>query len=175
MFVPPDALTPLSKKAERRRMVEEIQVLESVRIASFLQRLVELETEPRCRRRSLRFPHGGGGRARVVGCWGGVGILDDLPARAPIIAGRLWLRLKPSNRLPPPVDTKVAESWRCTEPSDSPPWSTLVKPIWRNLSTRPTLPWSGLTRPGLGDWTRPGVSWLGLGRSGCGARPRFNP
>ena len=35
------------------------------------QRLVELdgtwETEARCRRRSLGFPHGGGGRAREVG------------------------------------------------------------------------------------------------------------
>lgn len=39
--------------------------------ASSPQRLVELdgawETEARCRRRSLRFPQGGGGRAREVG------------------------------------------------------------------------------------------------------------
>lgn len=97
---------------------------------------------------------------------------DDFPARAPIMAGRLWLRLRPSNRLPPPADTKVAESWRGTEASDSAPCSTLVNPSRRSLSTRPT---SGLVLPDFDDGARAGVSWEELGRSGCGARPKFNP
>lgn len=112
--------------------------------------------------------------AREVGGRRGVGLPADFPARAPIIAGRLWLRLRPSNRLPPPADTNV-ESWRATGASDSEPCSTLVNPSRRSLSTRPTLTGSGLALPGLGDETRAGVPWEGLGRSGCGARPRFNP
>lgn len=104
-----------------------------------------------------------------------MGLPPDFPTRAPIMAGRLWLRLRPSNRLPPPADTKVAESWRGTEASDSELWSTLVNPSCRSLSTRPTLAESGLARPDLEEGTRDGVSWEGLGKSGCGARPRFNP
>lgn len=104
-----------------------------------------------------------------------MGLLPAFPTRAPIMAGRLWLRLRPSNRLPPPADTKVAESWRGTEASDSELCSTLVNPRRRSLSTRPMLTGSGLARPGLNKGTRGGVSWEGLGKSGCGARPRFNP
>lgn len=85
------------------------------------------------------------------------------------------MRLRPSNKLPPPADTKVAESGRGTEASDSAPWRTLVNPSRRSLSTRPTLTGSGLALPNLGEGTRPGVSWDELGRSGCGARPKFNP
>lgn len=95
------------------------------------------------------------------------------PALVPIIAGRLWLRLKPSSRLPPPADTKVEESWRRAPASDSEQWSTLVNPKRRSLSTRPTLTGSDWTLPDLREVTL--VSWVGLGRSGCGARPRFNP
>lgn len=104
-----------------------------------------------------------------------MGLLHDFPARAPIIAGRLWLRLRPSKRLPPPADTNVAESWRGTEASDSEPCSTFVKPSRRSFSTSPTLAASGLTRADLWAETRAGVSWETLGRSGCGARPRFKP
>lgn len=85
------------------------------------------------------------------------------------------MRLRPSSRLPPPADTKVAESWRGTEASVSAPWSTLVNPSRRSLSTRPTLTGSGLALPDLGDGTKAGGSWEELGRSGCGARPKFNP
>jgi len=91
------------------------------------------------------------------------------------MAGRLWLRLRPSNKLPPPADTKVAESCRGIGASESAPWSTLVNPSRRSLSTRPTLAESSLGRPDLGGGASAGVSWEGLGRSGCGARPRFNP
>lgn len=91
------------------------------------------------------------------------------------MAGRLWLRLRPSNRLPPLADTKVEESWRGTEASDSEPWSTLVNPNRRSLSTRPTLAGSGRDLPGFGDGTKAGGSWEELGRSGCGARPKFKP
>lgn len=121
--------------------------------------------EPRGLRRSLRLPQGGGGRAREVG-WGGqgVGLLIDFGALAPIMAGRLWLRLRPSNRLPPPADTNVAESWRGTAPPDSALWRTLVNPSLRSLSTRPTLTRSGLVRPDLGGGAD--VSCDGLGRSG---------
>lgn len=140
------------------------------------QRLVELEGTlvSGSRRRSFRFPQRGGGRAREVGCGGGVGLLDGFPARAPIIAGRLWFRLSPSNRLPPLADTKVAESWRCIKASVSAPWRTLVNPSRRSLSTKPTLTGSGLALIGLGH-VRTGFSWEELGRSGCGARPKFNP
>lgn len=93
-------------------------------------------------------------------------LLDDFPARAPIMAGRLWLRLRPSNRLPPLADTKVAESWRGTDASDSEPWRTLVNPSRRSLSTRPTLTRSGPALPDFEGGTRAGGSWEELGRSG---------
>lgn len=99
--------------------------------------------------------------------------MDGFPARAPIMAGRLWLRRRPSSRLPPPVDTNVEESFGA-EASDSEPCRTLVNPSRRSRSTRPTLAGSGLAWPGFGDAVR-AVSWEGLGRSGCGARPRFSP
>lgn len=126
------------------------------------------------RRRSFKFPQGEGGRAREVGCGGGAGLLAGFPARPPIIAGRLWFRLSPSNRLPPLADTKVAESWRCTRASVSAPWSTLVKPSRRSLSTRPTLAGPGRALVGLGE-ERAGLSREELGRLGWGARPRFSP
>lgn len=126
------------------------------------------------RRRSFRFPQAGGGRAREVGCGGGIGLLIGFPARAPIIAGRLWFRLSPSKRLPPLADTRVAESWRCITASVSAPWRTLVNPSRRSLSTKPTLAGSGLALVGLDD-ERSGFSREELGRSGCGARPKFSP
>lgn len=142
------------------------------------QRLAELELEGTLvtgsRRRSFGFPQGGGGRAREVGWGGGARLLGGFPARAPIIAGRLWFRLRPSKRLPPLADTKVAESWRCIKASVSVPWRTLVNPSRRSLSTKPTLTGSGLALAGLGD-ERDGFSRDELGRSGCGARPKFNP
>lgn len=131
--------------------------------------------ETGCLRRSLGLPQRGAGRAREVGCNGGVGLLDGFPARMPIIAGRLWLRLSPSNKLPPLADTKVAESCRGTKASVSAPWRTPVNPRRRNLSTRLRLTGSGLVLTDLGDRMRAGLSWEELGRSGCGARPKFNP
>lgn len=111
-------------------------------------------------------------------------------ARPPIIAGRLWLRRRPSSRLPPLADSRVAEEWPASGrrigggawPAltlPSPPCSTLAKPRRRSLSTRPTAPAdSARALPGARPAARPGAvaSWEeGLGRSGCGARPRFSP
>lgn len=129
----------------------------------------EREACLRVRRGSFRFPHGGVGRAKEVGWGGGTGKdgLETDALRRPTITGRLWFRLSPSNKLPPPVARKVADScgWA---PSASDPWSTfLSKPSLRRCSTSLT-PWqSGLVDCPWGD--------SGLRRSGREARPSFSP